>query len=276
MDKLTRVKIAQETLEIFKNGYYEKKGEKVEVADSLKYAIDNTIHYQPNDFDGIKLPTHSFETKFEVYNETTFSATRRLIVKNGIADVICLNFASAKNPGGGFLNGSQAQEESLARASGMYMCQITQPRMYESNKKFTSCLYTDHMIYSRSVPVIRDDADELLNTPYLVSILTAPAVNVGCLKQHQDEEGLSLVDEYMLRRTKRVLQVCAHQGHKNLVLGAWGCGVFQNDPNKVANYFAQHLEGEFKGQFERIIFAVLDVKENGTFAAFKTAFASSN
>jgi len=68
-----------------------------------------------------------------------------------------LNFASAKNPGGGFLGGGSAQEESLARSSGLFPCINQMQQMYETNRAYRSCLYTDHMIYSPRVPVFRDD-----------------------------------------------------------------------------------------------------------------------
>ena len=35
-----------------------------------------------------------------------------------------------------------------------------------------------------------------------------------------------------------VLAVARDQGHRALVLGAWGCGVFRNDPAQVAAAFA--------------------------------------
>lgn len=99
--------------------------------------------------------------------------------------MLALNFASARHPGGGFLGGSQAQEESLARASGLSPCLNQFQEMYDTNQRFSSCLYTDHMIYAPDVPVFRDDDDRLLEEPFLVSILTAPAVNAGAVRRNE-------------------------------------------------------------------------------------------
>ncbi|MCP4113573.1 MAG: TIGR02452 family protein [Desulfobacteraceae bacterium] len=52
------------------------------------------------------------ETVIEVTTESTLEAAHRLIKEYNCNHIACLNFASAKNPGGGFSSGSQAQEES--------------------------------------------------------------------------------------------------------------------------------------------------------------------
>lgn len=49
------------------------------------------------------------------------------------------------------------------------------------------------------------------------------------------------VREVMWKRAEKLLALCAHCGHDVLVLGAWGCGVFENDPNDVAVYFKRLL-----------------------------------
>src|SRR5260370_3977443 len=85
-------------------------------------------------------------TTFEVVNCTTLEAARALWSADKGVDVLCLNFASAKHPGGGFLGGARAQEESLARSSGLYPCIARMQGMYQANKQFGSCPYTHHMI----------------------------------------------------------------------------------------------------------------------------------
>ncbi|MCZ7684092.1 MAG: TIGR02452 family protein [Sandaracinaceae bacterium] len=62
-----------------------------------------------------------------------------------------------------------------------------------------------------------------------------------------------------------MLAVAAHHGHDALVLGAWGCGVFRNDPTEVAGLFGEALEGRFAGAFARVVFAVLDSSEERRF-----------
>ena len=91
-------------------------------------------------------------TQISVTPESTQQAAYRLMVKEGLGDVVLLNFASAKNAGGGFLNGAKAQEEDLCRSSGLYLCQLEQPDYYAANRAEKSMLYTDHIIYSPRVP----------------------------------------------------------------------------------------------------------------------------
>ena len=155
-NRAERILIAKETLEILEKGFYKNsKGKIVRIDDALKFAIKNTIHYKPDMFKSVFYQRNKiinkgklgYKTTYEVRNETTLNATKRLIVEEGFNNVLCLNFASAKNPGGGFLKGSGAQEESLARSSGLYPCIAQMKGYYESNKKLRSSLYTDNMIY---------------------------------------------------------------------------------------------------------------------------------
>ncbi|OMF97169.1 TIGR02452 family protein [Paenibacillus sp. FSL R7-0273] len=172
--------------------------------------------------------------------------------------IVCLNFASAKNPGGGFLGGSQAQEESLARASALYPSISQMKEMYDYNRGRRTCLYSHYMIHSPGVPVFRDSRDLLLEEPYTVSMITAPAVNAGVVRERDPQEA-PLIAGVMLERIRYILAVAAEQGHRTIVLGAFGCGVFRNDPAEVAGFFRQVLaEEDYQALFDSIVFAVLD------------------
>jgi uncharacterized protein (TIGR02452 family) len=278
----TRARIARETVEILERGWYAAPGgNRVSVADLMAHAQANSRLYTPDDFaevfrrrDEVTARAGRPEkTTFRVVNCTTLAAASRLIREEAADDVLCLNFASAKNPGGGFLNGSQAQEESLARATGLYPCLTSLRAMYDTNRQFGSCLYTDHMIYSPRVPVLRDDDDALLAEPYAVSIITAPAVNAGALRPGERPQ----IEPTMLGRTEKVLALAAAHRHEALVLGAWGCGVFRNDPADVARWFRRHLcDGTaFRGAFRTVVFAVLDASPEGrTLRPFAEQFGS--
>lgn len=262
--------IAYETLDIMEAGHYiNQRNEKVDISNDLQAAISNTVLYKPDDFHKVfkqrdqLLRTAAYgPVQISVTGETTFAAARRLVTTEGINDVCCLNFASAKNPGGGFLGGAQAQEEALARASGLYASLKTKQEMYDFNRHHSTLLYTDQMIYSPQVPVFRDDTDQLLDQHYSVAILTSPAVNAGALKNN-DPERLKDMAPVMLGRIEKLLSVAVVHGQTTLVLGAWGCGVFRNDPNDIAAWFAHHIlyNNTFKQAFRHIVFAVYDTTE---------------
>eukprot|EP00933_Yihiella_yeosuensis_P033940 TRINITY_DN2752_c2_g1_i3.p1 TRINITY_DN2752_c2_g1~~TRINITY_DN2752_c2_g1_i3.p1 ORF type:complete len:251 (+),score=42.96 TRINITY_DN2752_c2_g1_i3:213-965(+) len=178
--------------------------------------------------------------------------------------VMLLNFASAKNPGGGFLKGSQAQEESLARSSGLYPC-LTQflDDMYAKNRKDPQgCLYSDDMIYSPKVPFFRYDDGSFLEEPICASVISAPAPNCGAAKGVDIKQ----VVNAMRTRLYRVLFLAKSQGLDVLILGAWGCGVFCNPVRTVAQLFLEALSlPEFSGAFKRVCFPIPDARMLGIF-----------
>ncbi|MBM6386300.1 MAG: TIGR02452 family protein [Paenibacillus sp.] len=261
-----RARIAQETLAILEEGQYiNGYDRRVSIEEDLKEAIQGSVLYRPDELPALREQVRQLQAapksaaaKIEVTGETTLAAASRLVVDEGRTDVVCLNFASAKNPGGGFLGGSQAQEESLARASGLYPCISQMNEMYDHNRKLRTCLYSDYMIYSPGVPVIRDDEDRLLAQYYTTAFITAPAVNAGVVKEREQADDQQ-IESVMKERIRYILDVAATNGHRTLVLGAYGCGVFRNDPVDVARYFHEVLVQEnFRQSFDQIVFAVLD------------------
>ncbi len=188
----------------------------------------------------------------EVTGESTLAAAARL------DDPLCLNFASARSPGGGFRNGAQAQEESLARSSALYPSLLAAGDFYAFHRADRGLLYTDRMIYSPRVPVFRDDRGRLLAVAYPVSFLTAAAPNRAMIVRDQPDL-LPQVPGVLAGRAERILRVAAAHGHREIVLGAWGCGVFGNDPGQVADVFAAALRAA--PWFERVVFAILDRRE---------------
>jgi uncharacterized protein (TIGR02452 family) len=282
MNRSSRASTARNTLEIMERGEYQSpSGRVVRIADDLASALEGTRLYRPEDFPedvaGCEGRPVVPESRVEVTPETSLQAAHRLTAVAARPDVLCLNFASAKNPGGGFLSGSQAQEESLARSSALYACLTSKREMYEFNRGAGTSLYSDHMIYSPRVPVFRGDDGGLLEEPYAVSFITAPAVNAGAVRRNEPERVASLLPA-MRRRLARVLWVAAHHRHSALVLGAWGCGVFQNDPASVAGLFAEALGpgGPFHGFFQHVVYAVYDRSPSReVISAFHTAIAES-
>lgn len=203
--------------------------------------------------------------------ETTLAACARLKAAAPDRAVIALNFASGKNPGGGFLGGSEAQEESLARSSGLYGALITEMAYYEANRRAPNALYTDHMIVSPDTPVFRGDDGALLETPYLVTFITAPAPNYGALRS-ETERGQAAPT--LLRRMRAVLAIAAERKADALVLGAWGCGVFRNDPTMVAALWRDALSRPPAGPAPHVVMAIYDPRPGApNLAAFQNALA---
>ncbi len=250
--------IAEDTLEILKNGRFETPmGEVISFAEQQHFAVENTIVYTPTMSDELIVrhqPVATGNTSIEVTRESSLGAILRLLAE-GRKDVLCLNFASAKNPGGGFLGGAQAQEESIARSSGLYPCQLGATAYYEANRHTKSCFYTDYMIYSPSVPILKKDDGTTVDELMTAAIITAPAVNTGVVK-HREPERLPEIETVMKRRMEKVLAIALAHDHKTIILGAWGCGVFQNDPAEIAKCFKEVIDTRFKHDFEKIVFAV--------------------
>ncbi|MFX1238703.1 MAG: TIGR02452 family protein [Promethearchaeota archaeon] len=91
----------------------------------------------------------------------------------------------------------------------------------------------------------------------MISIITAPAVNAGAVKRNEPNN-IKKIAPIIISRAEKILVIAAHHGVTDLVLGAWGCGVFKNDPDQVADIWFDHLENSeiFKGLFHRIVFTV--------------------
>jgi uncharacterized protein (TIGR02452 family) len=264
MNRQNRTLIAQQTIDIIKLGRYTpSSGRPVDISGTLKGAIANTRLYRPGDFpNDIKSNTsvdQRHDTIVELTPETTLEAARRLTIAGAEEDLVCLNFASAKNPGNGFLSGSQAQEESLARSSGLYPCISQMAEMYDHNRRLGTCLYSDHMIYSPGVPVFRDDSGKLLEAPYKLAFITAPAVNAGAVMRNEPAR-VNEIKATMESRLRKILWVAEQNRHQRLILGAWGCGVFGNSPATVATIFSEAMgpAGPFHGCFKQVVYAIYD------------------
>jgi uncharacterized protein (TIGR02452 family) len=273
MNRDIRMRVAQSTLAALEQGLYQSAGnQRVVLAAAQRTAEAGNRLYRPADADGL---LREFDqpggglAEVRVYAATTLQAAAALAGAG--SRVGCLNFASARNPGGGFLGGSQAQEECLARSSGLYPCLAQFREMYAHNARPESTgLYSDYLVYSPGVPVFRGEAGEWLTEPFQLDVLTAPAVNAGALQRNNPELLPELVPT-MRRRLRLVLAAAARHGIDTLILGAWGCGVFANDPTQIAELFAEALaEPNIRGRFRRLDFAVYDPKPpQATLQAFE-------
>ena len=280
MNRNQRATAAQQTIAILESKRYAlDDSHEVDISTEIAACLDTTRYIDASDtdalvrgvLDGVERNTNA---TIEVVNETTLASISRVLREHG-GPVAALNFASARNPGGGFLGGSLAQEESLAVSSALYASLLRAPQFYEPHRAAPSGLYSHSMIVSPDCPIFRRDDGSLMHQPELVTFITSAAPNAGAIAKNRPEE-LPLIPEVLLARSERVLALAAQQGCRTLILGAWGCGVFRNDPSVVAHAFRTHLcdGGPWSNRFERIVFAVLDGSAaQETFKAFQKAFA---
>jgi len=253
--------VASGTMKVIREGMYNlpHASEPIYLKNKLQLAIEQSTVFSAD----CSLPKSSKSFKkhaIEITGEYTLQAAQRIAKTRKNERVAVLNFASAKKPGGGFLNGSQAQEETIARSSGLYPC-LTKfnKEYYELHKGGPRLIYTNTMIYSPNVPVFRDDVTtDFLSEPYQVDILTSPAPNASNGKSAEH-------DVIFQKRIGRVLSLAHGMGADVLVLGAWGCGVFRNKYEDVASMFADELMCCI-GAFSLITFALPDARARVQFS----------
>ena len=268
MKQTQRVTAAKNTLEIIERGHYTNSaGREVPLRTAIDRCVGGSKLYLPEELDTVRdavlaQPKPFATTRFELCNETTLEGALRVVRGGEFSRVAALNFASARNPGGGFLGGAQAQEESIARSSALYPSLQACFAFYEYHRAMESLLYTDRMIYSPQCPVFRTDDGALLDEPYCVSIITSPAPNAGAMQRNQAHD-LVKIPAVFRERTAKLLALAVEQACDALILGAWGCGCFRNSPAVVASTFRELLApgAAFHGRFKFVLFSVYDTAE---------------
>ena len=257
IDRDLAVQLGEEAVAIARAGQYAGPDGIIDLSAQVRAAVQAALHYAADHAHAAPV-TGAHTTAYEVTNETTLSAHRRHQAKGH--RVVSLNFASATSPGGGFLTGARAQEEYLCRSSALYLTLMDSP-MYAYHRREGHKRYSDAMIYSPDVPVFRDDAHGLLPAPYPATFITSAAP----LTKHLHPEELILLTEILRTRIRKILTLAQVHGHDSLVLGAWGCGAFGNDGHQVADLFHRALEGDFKGAFKEVTFAIVDTSPERKF-----------
>jgi len=261
MDKMTLIDLANDTLRILEAGeYYPSPGNRITIKNRIFASEMLTYVYGADQLSIPQLPTPRTERPtIEITTEGTVEALQRFASLYGpCGDLGCLNFASARTPGGGFLRGTMAQEESLAYSSSLYKSLLKADAYYAANKAKLDDgdpgLYTDMLVLSLDVQFFRDGRFNLLDEPFPATVITSPAPNArNILKTHP--ETASQIKETFANRMDLVFRLAITDGLKNFVLGAWGCGVFGNDPQMVAELFKINLE-KYGSYFDHIVFAI--------------------
>ena len=237
--------------------YYPNKEERAKLAqnhtkemedlykDEIEDCIDETLAYNANSkFIEKRLNNKQIIIVDEI---DSVGAVFKYVNINEITAV--LNFASYNNPGGNFINGSKAQEECLCHESYLYNVLKGRIGYYKINHKNKNrSLYTDRALYSPNVRFTKECKDVFCD------VITCAAPNKTAAQKYynvSDEEN----SEVLKDRIEFVLKIAQDNGVDNLILGAYGCGVFGQDPLEVAKIFKEFLSGKYKS-FNKVIFAI--------------------
>ncbi|PHH61673.1 hypothetical protein CDD81_8084 [Ophiocordyceps australis] len=215
-----------------------------------------------------------------VVNKDSLNAALELAAKyDGSSRVAVLNMANFRRPGGGWLQGARAQEETLCYRSSLVL---------SLDKRFYP--WRQHMaLYTRDVVVVRGDIQSghglLPGASGSVEASSLPkisVVSVAALQKPrlcQVENQVSYLKDATRELTKAKMRLClriaALRGHTLLVLGALGCGAFGHPATEVAQCWRRVLqEDEFAGGWwQAVWFAVLDERDNGLGTVFSRELA---
>ena len=191
----------------------------------IQSSISKTIIY--DEFDHLFYPISNNQSLvIEVVDLDTVSAIMQYQDSSKMA---ALSFASYKNPGGGFLKGSLTQEEALCQKSFLYnvLNHFYQDYYVENRQNLNYSLYKNRALYSPNIYFYFNDQIGLCD------IITCSAPNFSAARKHPQVD-LQTNEEELLSRIKFILDIASTNKIETLILGAFGCGVFGQNPTKVA------------------------------------------
>lgn len=192
-----------------------------------------------------------------ISDKTTYEAALEL--NEEVSNICILNFASYFKPGGGFIKGAYTQEESLCHVSGLYPV-LNSLDVYEKRAKNKNIPdeYRSEVIYSSCVPFTQEPGS--LSIPVLFDVVSCAAPNCNRVPISRMEAVESAIDE----RLSACYLLPYLKGCDALVLGAWGCGVFKNNPIYIASTF-QILNQQYGSLYKKVVYALPNDKIRETF-----------
>ena len=258
-----------------------------ELQEASRRSVEATHFYDADVWPDLTEPAKAGEIR--VTGHRSFEAARIIAEERPGTRIAVHNFASAVNPGGGVVNGSSAQEESLCRCSTLYYS-LDQRRMWDAyylpNRGTGDALATDACIWTPDVVICKSDDALPQRLPrdqwFSVDVVTCAAPNLRGTTSNLLNPAASRVDGVPLtrifdihrRRARHLLSVAAAEGVDALVLGAFGCGAFRNDPYLVASAWHEAID-ELRGHFDLIEFAVFHMPyERENYEAFRDEFGA--
>lgn len=227
----------------------------------IHFSVENSVIYDKDiNFKGN--PIRKNQTHISYTETDTVSAAYFERMEKSNKVIAVLNFASFKNPGGKFIEGSMAQEECLCHESFLYnVLKRLKSQFYEPNmKRKNRGLYDDNLIYIPEVRFFKENT-------FVVDVITCAAPNKRAAQKYQgisDQE----VRKAMISRIDHVLAAAFDQNVGTLILGAFGCGVFGNDIVEVSQIFSAFLSTKYYKLFDSVVFPIPD---HTTFIRFHSA-----
>ena len=261
---------------------YSKQAERVEIfqdtmawiqtdptlAASVEEAKKNTKVYYEDEYPQFDM-SNARNEQITVTKDRSYQAAMRLAKENPGKKIAVMNFANAFHPGGGVTKGASAQEECLCRCSTLYALlyrRSLRDTYYKHHHDLNTSKASDALIYTEGVVICKTDDDHpqrmdqedwvkvdviTIAAPDLraKSNMYAPVIGDNTYMNNAELFG------YHVKRAMHMLTVAASKEADILVLGAFGCGAFQNDPAVVARAYKVALE-EFPKVFDTVEFAV--------------------
>lgn len=246
-NKEDRAKKAHEWLDLLNSKYKQQVDAAVKNTTAVIFRGSKEVPISGKD---IFVPECNLDCAFDstvskVFKNDVVSCIKAAVSHAGKEDKICvLNYASYSNPGGGFLKGSTAQEEALCYASGLYPCLVKQGEWYAKHcNENHAMLYSDDYIYSINVPFV------INGKVYFVDVISIAAPNYAKSKY--------AANDIMEDRMELLYKIPVRYGATTLLLGAWGCGVFGNETDVIANKW-KDLSVRYNGLYKEIVHPVID------------------
>lgn len=234
----------------------------------IAYSVKNTMICRKEnlDFSLSVLPERYHQTAVKLEALDSVSAVFKYT--DQYSKTAVLNFASYKQPGGMFLQGSKAQEECLCHESTLYNVLVRFKNTYYAvnRERLNRALYQNVALYSPDVYFERN------NNSVECDVITCAAPNFSAASKYcnvSKEENATVLES----RIKFILYLAATQQVDTLILGAFGSGVFGQDAKEVAEITMKLLK-HYDGVFKEVVFAVIDEK-SANYQAFNDVIGTT-
>ncbi|KAI5796575.1 hypothetical protein EDC01DRAFT_651928 [Geopyxis carbonaria] len=214
--------------------------------------VSSSILYTPDTLPPLPSSTSQRALRFAISPTDTYAAAHTLLPRR----VAVLNMASAFKPGGGFLNGSKAQEESLCMRSTLH---AALPKAWYPLPE-VCCAHTKDVCVFRSP---ESEMEEGVGSKWYVDVLSAAAV----CRPSRELVGTAAYRALWREKMRCVLRTAVEGGAEVVVLGAWGCGAYRNPVAEVVAAWKEVLGERTWGNLEEVMFAVLERNMAEEFAA---------